>query len=152
MFISGHFLGMWKRSKLISCSKVGLDLQKWLRVKKEVEWKLLSQKLRSKSPGIKIPKITLGTNIYLVDWAPSRVCWVPFPRKKRHRKNVKFHLTRHWLELANQWLEVTRQILWRDSYSIRPSHNSTLIRIEKILDDSHSTAARMASGSDSTLT
>ena len=28
---------------------------------------------------------------------------------------MKFHVTLHWLELANQWLEVTRQFLWLDS-------------------------------------
>jgi len=26
-------------------------------------------------------------------------------RAKKDRKNVKFHLTRHWLKLANQWLD-----------------------------------------------
>jgi len=37
-------------------------------------------------------------------------------------------MTRHWLELVNQWLEETRPILWLDSDSIRPSHESTLTR------------------------
>jgi len=32
---------------------------------------------------------------------------------------VKFHVTRHWLKLANQWLEVTRQFLWLDSDSTK---------------------------------
>ena len=36
-------------------------------------------------------------------------------------------MTRHWLELANQWLEVTRQFLWLHSVS------------KKIVDDSDST-------------
>jgi len=38
-------------------------------------------------------------------------------KQKRHRKNIKFHLTRHSLELAHQWLEVTRQFLRLDSDS-----------------------------------
>jgi len=37
-----------------------------------------------------------------------------FISKKCRRKNVKFRVTRHWLELANQWLEVTRQFSWLD--------------------------------------
>jgi len=28
---------------------------------------------------------------------------------------VKFRLTGHWLELANQWLDVSRQFSWLDS-------------------------------------
>jgi len=34
-------------------------------------------------------------------------------------------MTRHWLELVNQWLEVTRPFLLLDSDSTRPSHDST---------------------------
>jgi len=33
MFFFGHVLGMWKIKKCIFCSKFGLDLWKWLRVK-----------------------------------------------------------------------------------------------------------------------
>jgi len=43
-----------------------------------------------------------------------------------------------WLDTANQWLEVTPQFLWLASYSTRPSHESTLTRLETILDDSDS--------------
>ena len=39
---------------------------------------------------------------------------------------------RHWLVLANRWLKVTRQFLWLDSNSNRPSHDSTLTPLEKI--------------------
>ena len=35
-------------------------------------------------------------------------------------------MTQHWLELVNQWLEVTRPFLWLNSDSTRPSHDSTL--------------------------
>jgi len=59
-------------------------------------------------------------------WAPFLACYVPslarwaqFCRKKRHRKNVKFHSTRHWLKLANPWLVVTRQFLWLGSDSTK---------------------------------
>jgi len=38
-----------------------------------------------------------------------------FIAKKGGRKNVKFRVTRHWLELANQRLETTQQFLWLDS-------------------------------------
>jgi len=41
--------------------------------------------------------------------------WEPLLAKKLN--NVIFHLTRHWLALANQWLEVTRQFLWFESDS-----------------------------------
>ena len=37
-------------------------------------------------------------------------------------------MTRHWLELANQWLEVTRQFLLLDSDSTRPNHGSESTR------------------------
>ena len=37
-------------------------------------------------------------------------------------------MTRHWLELVNQWLEVTRPFLWLDYDSTRLSHDSTLTR------------------------
>ena len=32
-------------------------------------------------------------------------------------------MTRHWLELASQWLEVNRQFSWLNSDSTRPSHD-----------------------------
>jgi len=41
---------------------------------------------------------------------------------------MKFHVSRRWLELANQWLEVTRQFLWIDSDSTPPSHDSDFTR------------------------
>jgi len=41
---------------------------------------------------------------------------------------VKFRVTRHWLELANQWLEVTRQFLWLDSDSTQPRYDSDSTR------------------------
>jgi len=44
--------------------------------------------------------------------------------QNKDRKNAKFHLTRHWLEFANQWLEVTWQFLWLDPDWTRPSHDS----------------------------
>ena len=37
-------------------------------------------------------------------------------------------MTRHWLEIVNLWLEVTRPFLWLDSDSTRPSHDSTLTK------------------------
>ena len=37
---------------------------------------------------------------------------------------MKLCVTRHWLELANQWLEATRRFLWLDSDSTRASHDS----------------------------
>jgi len=41
---------------------------------------------------------------------------------------VKFRVTRDWLEFANQWLEATRQFLWLDSDSTRPSLDSDSTR------------------------
>ena len=41
---------------------------------------------------------------------------------------MKLRVTRHWLELANQWLEVTRQFSCLDSDSTRPSHDSDSTR------------------------
>jgi len=57
--------------------------------------------------------------------------WMPFHCNKCRRKNVKFCVSRHWLELANQWLEATRQFLWLDSIK-------SWLWLEKILDDSDS--------------
>jgi len=45
---------------------------------------------------------------------------------------------------------VTRQFLLLDSDSTRPSHDSTLTRLEQILHDSGSTLTRKACDSDST--
>jgi len=44
---------------------------------------------------------------FIARWAT--LCW------KKHSENVKLRLIRHWLELANQRFEVTRQFLWLDS-------------------------------------
>ena len=50
-------------------------------------------------------------------------------------------MTQHWLELVNQWLEVTQTFLWLDSDSTRPSHDSTKFQM---------TLTRRARDSDST--
>jgi len=65
-------------------------------------------------------------------------CWAPFQSKKCRRKNVKFRVTRHWLQLANQWSKWLDS--FRDSTLTRPSHDS----------DSDSTLTRGACDSDST--
>ena len=55
---------------------------------------------------------------------------------------MKFRVTWHWLKLANQWLQVTRQFLWLDSSCdstlTRLDQSMTLTRLEKNLDDSDS--------------
>jgi len=73
-------------------------------------------------------------------------------KQKKDRKNEKFCLTQHWPQLSYRWLEVTRHFLLLDSDSTWRSHDSSLTRLEKIVDDSDSTLTRRACDSDSTLT
>ena len=128
MFVSDHFhlLGIRKTRESISSRKIGLDLWKWPRAKEaskvetafrkkwdmnNLDSKFLNQYWTSFFS-------LLGSRHHFI------ACCAPFRSKKRHRKNVKFLLTRYWLELANQWL---------DSFC-----DSTLTRLEKISDDSDS--------------
>jgi len=95
----------------------------------------------------------LQWNLLKQYWAPfsnlsGTILWhvgCHFVAKKRHRKNVKFRVTRLWLELANQWLVATWQFLWLDS-------TKSWLWLGKILDDSDSTLTWWACDSDSTLT
>jgi len=58
---------------------------------------------------------------------------------------MKFHVTRHWLELASQWLDN-----FCHSTLTRLDQVMTLTRFEKNSDDSESTLTRRACYSDST--
>jgi len=110
---------------------------KWLRVKERtaVDWKLLIQKkLRSKEPGIKIARTTLGVIFWLF--------WRHFLFAAK--KDVEKRLKSIWLHFdsslqTDDRLEMTWRFMWLDYDSTRTGHDSPLTRIEKILDDSDST-------------
>jgi len=61
-------------------------------------------------------------------WAPVLACGIPFPSKQNIGKMLNlFNVTRHWHDLANHWLQVSRQFLWLDpDDSSRPSHDSLM--------------------------
>jgi len=86
--------------------------------------KMQTEKFRYKYPAIKLAKTTLG-NVFQLIGHHFITFYAPWHSIKKSKKILKFHLTQHGLEIANQRLEVTRQFLSLDSDSTRPSHDSS---------------------------
>ena len=108
MFIFNQFLDMWKARKYISCSKVGIDLLKLMRVKERSGKSIaFTKNLDLNNLESKLLKQRLGLFFVLAPFLVSKKekCWITFD----------FTLTRACKPMT--------------------SSDSTLIRLEKVSDD-----------------